>query len=491
MKTFSIKTVGCKVNQYESQQIRQFLEGLGWSQARRDEQSKLVVVNTCCVTLTASAKSRQSIRRAVKSNPNSDVVVCGCLPAVNTGELNNLETQNIHLITNRNNLVPTLNQITGHHPLVSNKPTQQSPDIEIKTRNSCQIKDKYPNLPLLSLLTSFNGQTRAFLKVQDGCDGCCSYCIIPKTRPKVESKETSDVLKEAQQLVNAGHKEIVVTGIFLGAYGQDTVLRKKWPEQQNDKLPEMLEKLAKIPNLARIRLSSLEPTDVTERLLDCFCNNPNIMPHLHLSIQSGSDNVLKKMCRQYRQADILEKVELIRSRLDRPAITCDLIAGFPGETDEDFEQTVRLAEQVGFAKMHVFSFSLRAGTAAANFRPAVEPSVLKRRAQILQRLDAELGFQFRQQFVGQEEMILTETANGNCLGRCQRYFYVQIENPDKSIARNQLIKVKLLKNTNKLMTGAVSIRSDENLRTNYRHHYLYLFHIISSSYSFNLLKNCF
>jgi threonylcarbamoyladenosine tRNA methylthiotransferase MtaB len=324
-------------------------------------------------------------------------------------------------------------------------------------------------LPFLSLLTSFDGQTRAFLKVQDGCDGCCSYCIIPKTRPKVGSKEASDVLKEAQALVNAGHKEIVITGIFLGAFGQDTVLRKKWPGQQNDKLPELLEKLAKIPNLARIRLSSLEPADVTERLLDCFCNNTNIMPHLHLSIQSGSDNVLKKMCRQYRRADILEKIGLIKRRLDRPAITCDLIVGFPGETDEDFEQTVMLARQAGFAKMHIFNFSPRLDTAAANIRPAVKPAVAKKRSQILQKLDAELGFQFRQQFEGCEEIILTETVNGSTSspqdgsvsGRCRRYFYVQIENPDKSITRNQLVKVRLLKNTNKFMTAEVLSEAQE------------------------------
>ena len=152
--------------------------------------------------------------------------------------------------------------------------------------------------------------------------------------------------------------------------------------------------------------------------------------------------------------DFSKKFELIKTRLDRPAITCDLIAGFPGETDEDFEQTVRLARQTGFAKMHIFSFSSRAGTAAANFRPVVKPRVIKEKVKdFAEALDAELGFQFRQQFVGQEEMILTETANGNCLGRCQRYFYVQIENPDKLITRNQLVKVKLLKNTNKLMTA--------------------------------------
>jgi threonylcarbamoyladenosine tRNA methylthiotransferase MtaB len=459
MKTFSILTLGCKVNQYESQQIRQFLEQSGWSQADSIEQSRLVVVNTCCVTHIASAKSRRLIRRAAKQNPAAKLVVCGCLPAVNSRELNNLETQNVHLITNRNNLALTLNQIANNSNLQADNQQLIEPNIKIKPDNGCQIKDKYPILPNLSLLTSFEGQTRAFLKVQDGCDGCCSYCIIPKARPKVESKEVQQVVDEAQQLVNAGHKEIVITGIFLGAYGQDTVLRKKWPGQQNDKLPELLEKIAKIPNLARIRLSSLEPADVTDRLLDCFCSNPNIMPHLHLSIQSGSDAVLKKMCRQYRRADIIEKIELTKSRLDKPAITCDLIAGFPGETDEDFEQTVSLARQAGFAKMHIFSFSVRAGTAAVNIGPAVQPDVAKKRSKLLQALDAELGFQFRQQFVGCEEMVLTEAVNGDCLGRCQRYFYVQIENSGKSISRNQIVRVKLLKNTNKFMTGSAILYS--------------------------------
>ena len=296
-------------------------------------------------------------------------------------------------------------------------------------------------------------KTRAFLKVQDGCDGCCSYCIIPKCRPIVCSKDPQDVLTEAQQLVNSGHKEIVLTGIFLGAYGQPTVLRKKWPNCQNDKLAELLEKLAKIPNLARIRLSSLEPADITAKLLDCFTNYPNIMPHLHLSLQSGSDNVLKKMARQYRADDFLEKVELIKSKLDRPAITCDLIVGFPTETEEDFEKTARIAKQTGFAKMHVFAFSPRPGTPAANFNPKVEPKIIKQRSKILRTLDTELGFQFRQEFIGQEDEILIESVGDFCIGRSKRYFYVQIENFSGKFTRNHLVKVNLLQNTDKLITA--------------------------------------
>ncbi|MHC4582096.1 MAG: radical SAM protein, partial [Planctomycetota bacterium] len=220
----------------------------------------------------------------------------------------------------------------------------------------------------LPALTSFRGQTRAFLKVQDGCDGYCTYCIVPKARPFVHSKPLARALAEAQALVDAGHREIVVTGVFLGAYGQDTVRRQNWPTESRragNNLSDLLDKMSVLPGMGRIRLSSLEPADVTQGLLDTLCKHPNIMPHLHLPLQSGSDEVLRRMCRQYRVAQFRETIDLLKSRLDRPAITTDIIVGFPGETDTDFERTVELARDVGFAKMHVFSFSPRKGTAAA------------------------------------------------------------------------------------------------------------------------------
>ena len=269
-------------------------------------------------------------------------------------------------------------------------------------------KNKLSNLPELSELTAFVGQTRAFLKIQDGCDAHCTYCIIPKTRPLVHSKTPESVLKEAKNLVQAGHKEIVLTGIFLGAFGQKTTRRTFWDENQKNALPNLLDELAQIPNLARIRLSSLEPADVTENLLDTFVRHPNIMPHLHLSLQSGSENVLKKMARQYSAADFLEKVEMIKSKLDRPAITADIIVGFPGETDEDFNATVELAKKVGFAKMHVFPFSARAGTPAMKLPNHVPKIIKKQRAAILHDLDIALGRKFRDQFIGQSATVLLE-----------------------------------------------------------------------------------
>ena len=442
MRTFSINTLGCKVNQYEGQQIRELLERRGLRQAEWPQEPDLVVVHTCCVTRTASAKSRQCIRKVLKQSPQSLVLVSGCLPAAQTGELSRLP-ESIHLVANRNDLAATL--------------TLWAEDTAIKAKNEWEIKrkneaDSQPARPPahgseLPLLTSFKQQTRAFLKIQDGCDGYCSYCIVPKTRPVVRSKSVETTLVEAQALVDAGHKEIVVSGVFLGAYGCDSVRRKNWPGQRNGNLADLLDRMAQIPGLARIRLSSLEPADVTERLLDVFCTHHNIMPHLHLALQSGSDAVLKGMCRQYRVDEFKRTVDSIQARLDRPAITTDIIIGFPGETDADFEQTFELARHVGFAKMHVFPFSARRGTAAANMQDRVETQVCQRRSQILRELDAELGSRYRRQFIGETADILIESfgaaqGESSLSGRSERYFRVYVDCPSESRISRAAGKIK-------------------------------------------------
>jgi len=429
MKTFSIVTLGCKVNQYESQQIRELLEHLGLIPVEGNQIPDLVVINTCCVTHTASAKSRQYIRKAQRLNPCA-VVISGCLPTVQIGEMN-ASDKNSYIVKTRRELVSVLNQIVTDRPENSN----------LNYKNDLAATFELPTI------TSFKGHTRAFLKVQDGCDAFCSYCIVPKTRPIVQSKPIEIAIREARALVDAGHREIVVTGVCLGAYGRKTVRRKNRHESQNGELADLLDNLAKIPDLARIRLSSLEPADVTERLLDIFCKHHNIMPHLHLSLQSGSDDVLKRMCRQYSAGDFRNKVELIKSLLDRPAITTDIIVGFPGETEADFEQTIDLAKQICFAKMHVFPFSLRKGTAAANMKESVDNKIIKKRAKILHDLNLELGMNYRRQFIGETAVILTESPNGRVCGRSERYFMVSLEDSQKEEKKNELLKVKLLENT--------------------------------------------
>ncbi len=263
-------------------------------------------------------------------------------------------------------------------------------------------------------------------------------------------------------MVAAGHKEIVLTGVHLGSYGQTTARRRRWPTAENPHLPVLLDKVAQIPGLARIRLSSLDPADVTPALLDVFCSHPNLMPHLHLSLQSGSDAILRRMARPYTVDDFRAKVALIRSRLDRPALTTDIIVGFPGETDADFEQTVALAKEVGFAKMHVFAFSARKGTAAARMQPKVPAEIKKARSQILRDLDLALQSQFRAQFLGETAQVLIESTNGGrnaslwdgAAGRAERYFEVQVVNTSheshpshRSYSSGGIVAVRLEENT--------------------------------------------
>ena len=422
MKTFAINTLGCKVNQYESQQIRQLLTSFGLKPAPRSQCADLVVVNTCCVTHIASAKSRQSIRKAQKTAKNATVLVAGCLPEGPADELKNI-AGNVHIVSRKKELVATLRD------LVAGGNTESTPACPNIAPGAVKIKDKTANLgdtnpPALPAITSFSGQTRAFLKIQDGCDAFCTYCIIPKIRTKVCNKHVKTVLAEAGALTRNGHKEIVLTGIFLGAYGQHTARRRHWDPARLDSLADLLDKTAQTPHLERLRLSSLEPADVTDRLIDVICSHENIALHLHLPLQSGSDRTLKRMCRQYRIADFRKSIEKLKSRLDRPAITTDIIVGFPGETDDDFAATVEIIKEVAFSKTHVFSFSPRKGTPAARMQPAVPPELIKERSQILHELDRTLQQQFRQQFIGEEVSIIIETLDPP-KGRCQRYFMVQ------------------------------------------------------------------
>lgn len=422
MQTFSIDTLGCKVNQYETQQIREYLEQLGLRPAEDSEPVDLAVINTCCVTHIASSKSRQYITRAKRNNPDAVVVVCGCLSTVPGDELDTAN-EDLEIVADKDELPAVLLRI-----------------VEDKTQIAGPRESSLPPL------TSFEGQTRAFLKVQDGCNGCCTYCIVPQARPVLKSKPVEEVLKEAEALVAAGHKEIVLTGVFLGAYGLPTVRRRKWPSPQNGNLPSLLDRLAQTPGLSRIRLSSLEPADVTDDLLDVFCRHDNIMPHLHLPLQSGSNRILKKMCRQYTAEEFAGRIALASYRLDRPAITTDIIVGFPGESSDDFDQTLALARQVGFAKVHVFPFSARKGTGAEKLPDHLNSRTIKSRAQTLSNLGLELAHRFRQQFIGERANVLIETKGKSPAGRAERYFMVQMEDRQPNLSKNDIVTAKLVQN---------------------------------------------
>jgi threonylcarbamoyladenosine tRNA methylthiotransferase MtaB len=467
LHNFAILTLGCKVNSYESQQIRQLLESFGLTQTDAADAPQLVVINTCCVTHTASAKSRHLVNQAQKHGPVA-VVICGCLPIVETGELHAIG-ENVHVVKNRCDLTATLRRLVHTESTApgsarrapacagaTSSPHKHSTDALIRPESDAKVKcerDLCPSQELRSL-TSFQNQTRAFLKIQDGCDAFCSYCIIPTARPQVRFRKPDEILAEAAALVAAGHKEIVLTGVHIGSYGQTTARRRRWPSPENPHLPALLDQVAQVPGLARIRLSSLDPADVTATLLDVFCVHPNLMPHMHLSLQSGSDAVLRRMARPYTADDFHAKVALIRSRLDRPALTTDIIVGFPGETDSDFEDTVALAQEVAFAKMHVFVFSARKGTAAARMQPKIPAEVKKARSRILRDLDLALQSRFRAQFLGETAHVLIETTNGHPAGRAERYFEVKIADgtyrtnrTDGTYSSGDIVAARLQENT--------------------------------------------
>jgi len=461
LKTFSIETLGCKVNQYESQQMHALLQQLGLKAVAPGQKPDLALVNTCCVTHTASAKSRQLIRKMLRQKKNSLVVVVGCLSRAPEKELTELN-ENVFIIKNQSEIATELSRIIlEKNCLISTKnlksPTKKGLYNAIRPENPPKIKlkncTKLRNLPPL---TSFQDHTRAFLKVQDGCDMYCTYCIIPFVRPYITSRGTDEILNEAQQLASAGHKEIVITGINLGAFGRKTTKRKKWQNPQKDYLAELIDTLAAGSDLPRLRISSLHPQDVTPKLLDVFCKHKNIMPHLHLSLQSGSDNILRKMARQYTTADYLEKVEMIKTRLEKPAITTDIIVGFPGESEDDFQNTLDLAEKAGFARIHVFSFSMRKGTAAYNMKPKIKPHIIKDRASRLKNLADQLAYSYRNQFIGQTANVLIETVkDGTASGRAERYFEVKIEDPQCRLRKNDIVKATLTENSDTNIRGIV------------------------------------
>ena len=455
MKTFTINTLGCKVNQYESQQIRELLERNGLKLALKNQIPDLFVVNTCCITHSASSKSRQYIKKALKRNSNAVIVVTGCLSKVKIDELQ-IPLNNVHIIPDSNNLINALENIkdiTFPEPGKQTTNNTVNNKIKPKTHNKIKHKNILSSHSGLTSLTQFKGHTRAFVKVQDGCDALCTYCIIPKTRPFIYSRKMPDVLEEAKNLVHAGHKEIVITGIFLGAYGKDTVRRKKWDHKVNYELIDLIDKLAQIDGLYRLRLSSLSPMDISEQLMKVFLNHSNIMPHLHLSLQSGSDRILKKMCRQYTADDFLQKIHLVKATLDRPAITTDIIVGFPGETEENFQETLKIAQKAAFSKIHVFPYSPRKYTPAEKLPNKIKNNVKKLRSRQLQRLSDELASDFRLKFIGQNEQILVEKDTGIPTGLSERYFQVSLQNNGFIVKKNDIITVKLTQNTDKYAIG--------------------------------------
>jgi threonylcarbamoyladenosine tRNA methylthiotransferase MtaB len=375
-RTCRLVTLGCKVNQYETQLAREMLQANGYREAADDEPADLCLVNTCTVTHEADAKGRQAIRRLAHDNPGAAIVVMGCFATRDPA---------------------TVARLPGVVKVVT-----------AKERLAEELRDFGVRI-VPAGITRFDGHQRAFVKVQDGCLLNCTYCIIPHVRPTLRSRPPEAIIAEVCALVERGCQEIVLTGVHLGHYGID--LSRGRPKEGWTRLWHLLERLAALPGNFRIRLSSLEAAEVRDDLVRVLADHPRFCPHLHLCLQSGSDRILAAMKRRYRSRGFLERCRRLRAALDEPAFTTDVIIGFPGESDADFEATCRLVREVGFCKVHVFSFSPRHGTPAASFPEKVPPAVVAQRRAHLLELEAETMAAYHRRLVGRRLDVLVEGAD--------------------------------------------------------------------------------
>jgi threonylcarbamoyladenosine tRNA methylthiotransferase MtaB len=376
MRTYRLATLGCKVNQYETQYARELLEANDYREAQPGERADLCLVNTCTVTQEADAQGRQLVRRLARENPGTAFVVTGCYATREPETVARLPGV-VKIVADKNQLADELREFG-----VERRPTG---------------------------ITRFDGHQRAFLKVQDGCVLNCSFCIIPRVRPVLRSRTVEEICEEVGRLVANGYREIVLTGIHLGHFGID--LSRGKPREQWRRLWHLLVALGELPGEFRIRLSSLEAAEVRDDLVRAMAHNPRVCPHLHLCLQSGSDRILASMKRRYRSAGFLERCRRLRQALDQPAFTTDIIVGFPGETDADFEATCQVVREVGFAKIHVFPFSPRRGTPAAGYPDAVPGSLVRERRERLAELEREQATTYARSLLGRRLGVLVEGAD--------------------------------------------------------------------------------
>jgi len=402
--TCRLVTLGCKVNQYETELVKEALLRGGYREAGDEENADLCVVNTCTVTATGDSKGRQLIRQLERKNPGTKTIVMGCY-ATREPE--------------------TLAALPGVLEVVEDK--RELPDVLARVG----VND-FP-----TGISTFEGRRRAYVKVQDGCILNCTYCIIPQVRPGLRSRPPQDIYDEVRRLIDNGHKEIVLCGIHLGHYGVDTTRGKSG--KKPFRLAQLIEKLDRIEGDWRMRLSSIEAAEISPDFLDVVTHAEKLCPHFHPSLQSGSRDVLLRMKRRYSLEMFYNKMELLRDRVENPAFSTDVIVGFPGETDADFEETLQFCEQAGFMKIHVFPFSARVGTPAAEYPDHVSPEVKKERGRRLAELGDRLAQRYYETLVDRQfDVLIEREVNGRpgwVTGTACRYAPVELPGPAESVGR--------------------------------------------------------
>lgn len=388
-------TLGCKVNSYETEKMKIQFETEGYEIVSFSEKADVYVVNTCTVTNIADRKSRKMLHRARRMNPDAVVVAAGCY--VDSAREKGEEDESVDLFIgneDKETMISMVEKIMEKKGIINK---ENCPDHSMGEMSEKAEKELH---------------TRAYIKIQNGCNQYCSYCIIPYVRGKLESRSEEDVLSETRKLADAGFHEIVLTGIHLSSFGVDREFEKtdanSFVKLQGKYLLELLQKMARVSGIERLRLGSLEPRIITEEFVEKLAEIPEVCPHFHLSLQSGCDATLKRMNRHYSSQEYLQGVEILRKYFKDPAITTDIIVGFPGETEEEFRTTCDFAKKVSFAQIHVFKYSRRHGTVADRMEDQVDEQVKNSRSDRLLAVEAELEKQYQQKFLDQTQKVLIE-----------------------------------------------------------------------------------
>ena len=419
-------TLGCKVNTYESEVLMNKFKNEGYEIVDFNDKADVYVINTCSVTNTSDQKSRKIIREASRSNKNAIICVMGCYSQLNYEDIKSLG--DIAIILGNNDKSKLLDYIDEYKK-------NKKQIIKIDDLNKVCFEDMR--------LDQFQKHTRAFVKIQDGCNNYCSYCIIPYTRGNVRSKKKEDVLDEITTLANNGYKEVVLTGIHTGHYGEDL---------EYD-FSDLLRELEQINGLERIRISSVEITELNDKFLDTLKNSKKIVNHIHIPIQSLCDKTLKDMNRKYNVEYFFNKINEIRSIRPNIAITSDVIVGFPNESDEDFNTTKENIRKLGITELHVFPYSIRKGTRAASM-PQIDGNIKKKRVKELINLSEELKNNYYKSLINTEEKVLTEKyLGGYLIGHLSNYGLIKVKSEEKRL--NEIFDVKLVSYKDDIFTGEI------------------------------------
>jgi threonylcarbamoyladenosine tRNA methylthiotransferase MtaB len=412
-------TLGCKVNQYETQFVREGLLTAGFEDAADDQVADLCIVNTCTITGEGDSKSRQIIRRMNRDNPDARIVVMGCYA------------------TREPDAVAAL---PGVAEVVTDK--RELPDL----------LGRFGVVDIPNGISGLNNRHRAYVKVQDGCLLRCSYCIIPKVRPQMFSRPESEVLDEIRVLIDRGFREVVLTGIHLGHYGVD--FNKGKSKSEWTRLSSLVRSICQLSPGLRVRMSSIEATEVTRELIEVMQEySDQVCPHLHVCVQSGSDRILRLMKRRWTRRHIIDRCNLVKEELRLPAFTTDLIVGFPGETEKDFEDSLDACRQIGFSKIHMFPFSPRRETPAATMPDQIPKAIKQERGAIVRRLEHELRQEYFESLVGQRVQLLVESVeeDGSRKGTSCRYGQVIAQGVDTP--ENELVDVEVVSVGDGVMFG--------------------------------------